>query len=82
MPVYEHECDKCGDRTDRVLTIAGRDLCEGSLCDKCEGGRLHRLVSEVHFRLKGRGWAADGYSHNVGDIEKHTGKDFIATPVE
>lgn len=58
MPVYEYECQKCGD----VLEVSQRILDDPLKdCPRCDG-LLKKIISATAFHLKGSGWYADGYS--------------------
>lgn len=67
MPLYEYECKVCGTIHEIMSTIVDRD--KESDCDSCNTeGSLSRMVgNKGGFRLKGRGWASDGYSDCLGD---------------
>jgi len=53
MPIYEYECDHCGDRIE-VLHRMGDPL--KTECPACHTHSLRKLVSAAGFRLKGTGW--------------------------
>jgi putative FmdB family regulatory protein len=66
MPIYEYECEKCGERMeilqslkDDVLEICPKEKCPKKRHGK---GKLKKLISKTSFSLKGGGWAKDGYS--------------------
>ena len=58
MPTYDHECPKCGEtfEVDRKITDDSPVL-----CPEC-GAVTRRLISRSFFRLRGGGWAKDGYA--------------------
>lgn len=58
MPIYELQCPECGDIME-VLVIKTTDVRRG-YCVKCQK-EMQRVISECSFRLKGTGWAFDGY---------------------
>ena len=66
MPIYEYQCEKCGERFDVMQRITDEPLKkhtkehtqEGKKC----GGKLKKLISQTSFSLKGGGWYKDGYS--------------------
>ncbi len=57
MPIYEYECTECGRVEEALQSITDAPL---SQCPHCQG-RLHKLISQSTFHLKGAGWYADGY---------------------
>jgi len=58
MPVYEYRCDACGKELEVMQRITESPLEECPSCD----GRLHRLISNTAFILKGTGWYATDYA--------------------
>ena len=58
MPIYEYECDRCGRIEEAIQKFSDRPL---TRCSHCSG-KLHRLISQSAFHLKGSGWYADGYA--------------------
>jgi len=58
MPIYEYECAQCGRIEEAIQKFSDRPLARCSHCS----GKLHRLVSQSAFHLKGTGWYADGYA--------------------
>ena len=58
MPIYAYKCPKCEVEEERLSSIEARDY---QYCNSCNS-LLERLISPVSFRLKGEGWAKDGYS--------------------
>ena len=63
MPIYEYECEKCGVTFEAIQTISSRPLktCNGLGCDDKDNGKVHRIVSQSGFILKGSGWFASDY---------------------
>jgi putative FmdB family regulatory protein len=57
MPIYEYQCEKCGEVFE-VLELSEKDRPEK--CEKC-GGALRKLVSGSSFILKGTGWYKTDY---------------------
>ena len=57
MPLFEYECRKCGQRTERIEKFDGAKL---QKCPKC-GGRVERLVSAPAIQFKGSGWYVTDY---------------------
>ena len=53
MPIYEYECNACGERHEFIQKFS-----EGPKrkCPSCGKQRLRKLVSAAAFHLKGDGW--------------------------
>jgi len=58
MPIYEYECSKCGDSFEITQKITDKPL---KKCKKC-GGKLHKIISNTSFILKGTGWYKTDYA--------------------
>jgi putative FmdB family regulatory protein len=52
MPIYEYECEKCGNRFERVQSIHDDPICQ---CPECSGN-LHKVIHPVGIIFKGSGW--------------------------
>jgi len=81
VPLYEYECRKCGQRTEKIENFSGPHL---KKCPKC-GGKLERLVGAPAIQFKGSGWYVTDYAGkgSGGDSskgEKAEGSE--AKPVE
>ena len=63
MPIYEYECEKCG----RILE-AYQKFSDPAIrkCKECSG-RLHKLISQSSFHLKGTGWYVTDYKNRKAD---------------
>lgn len=57
MPIYEYECSACKNTEEAFQKITDKPL---EVCSKC-GGRLHKIMSQNTFRLKGQGWYVTDY---------------------
>ncbi len=53
MPIYEYQCDACGNKLEKLQKLSDDHLKD---CPECEQPRLKKLVSAAIFRLKGSGW--------------------------
>ena len=53
MPIYEYECNACGERHEFIQKFS-----EGPKrkCPACGEQRLRKLISAAAFHLKGSGW--------------------------
>lgn len=58
MPVYEYQCEGCGQRFERWQKITEGPVSE---CPTCSSGAVRRLISATSFALKGTGWYATDY---------------------
>jgi putative FmdB family regulatory protein len=58
MPIYEYQCSRCGNIEEAIQKFSDKPL---SKCRQCSG-RLHRLISQSTFHLKGSGWYVTDYA--------------------
>lgn len=59
MPIYEYECAKCGHVHEIMQKMSDKPL---SKCPQCTG-KLHKIVSQSSFHLKGSGWYVTDYAN-------------------
>lgn len=59
MPIYEYECTECGQIEEAIQKFSDKPLMK---CKHCTG-RLHKLVSQSSFHLKGTGWYVTDYAN-------------------
>ena len=59
MPIYEYECSKCGKIDEVIQKFSDKPL---SKCKHCSG-KLHKLISQSSFHLKGTGWYITDYAN-------------------
>lgn len=62
MPMYEYQCEACGDRFELRQKFSDAPVTD---CPKC-GGQVKKLISSTAFALKGGGWYAEGYGAKGG----------------
>ncbi len=43
MPLYEYQCERCGDTFEELVSLSERD--NGRACPKCHSKRARRVVS-------------------------------------
>jgi len=67
MPIYEYQCQKCGEIEEALQKFSDKPLTK---CKQCSG-KLHKLVSQSSFHLKGSGWYVTDYTNR----SKDTGTD-------
>ena len=58
MPIYEYQCNKCGEVFEAFQRINDKPL---SHCKFCKGP-VEKLISQSSFQLKGGGWYLTDYA--------------------
>ena len=58
MPLYEYQCEKCGDLFEVRQKFSDEPL---TVHEKC-GGPVHRLLSAPALQFKGSGWYITDYA--------------------
>jgi putative FmdB family regulatory protein len=53
MPIYEYECQACGQLTEVIQKLSDAPLVD---CQDCGEAAMKKKVSAAAFRLKGGGW--------------------------
>jgi putative FmdB family regulatory protein len=53
MPIYEYQCEACGETTEALQKISDPPLSD---CPHCGKAALRKKISAAAFRLKGGGW--------------------------
>ncbi len=53
MPIYEYQCQACGNEHEAIQKMSADPLVDCSVCSKPE---LKKKISAAAFRLKGSGW--------------------------
>jgi putative FmdB family regulatory protein len=59
MPLYEYECDACGQRFELIRKFSESEVGTCTLCGK---GPVRRLQSSPAIQFKGTGWYITDYS--------------------
>lgn len=59
MPIYEYECTKCGALDEVFQKLSDKPRLK---CKHCSG-KLHKLISQSSFHLKGTGWYVTDYAN-------------------
>lgn len=71
MPIYEYECQACGEQLEAWQKLSEEPL---KKCPACGEMKLKKLISAVGFRLKGGGWYETDFKSsgrkNVASDEK------------
>jgi len=77
MPIYEYECTKCGSIEEAWQKFSDKPL---KSCKHCSG-KLHRLISQSAFHLKGTGWYVTDYANKYkGSASQKKGKKVDTQP--
>lgn len=63
MPIYEYQCDNCGNKLEIIQKIDDDPLVT---CPECQTDSLRKLVSAASFRLKGTGWYVTDFRDKPG----------------
>jgi putative FmdB family regulatory protein len=58
MPIYEYQCNKCGNVFEVMQKFSDAPIKKHQKC----GGKVEKLISRSGFQLKGGGWFASGYA--------------------
>src|SRR3954447_3444498 len=74
MPLYEYECENCGDLFEVIQKFSDEPLTQHEAC----GGKVHRLLSAPALQFKGSGWyvtdyARSGSSKSASSAQKSEG---------
>jgi putative FmdB family regulatory protein len=62
MPLYEYECDACGERFERIQKFSDPPV---EKCPTC-GGKVRKLLSSPAIQFKGSGWYITDYAKKGG----------------
>ena len=82
MPLYEYECDACGERFEVIQKSFSSPPPEA--CEKCGKGPVHRMQSSPAIQFKGSGfyitdYAKKGSSEGSGSKGKSDGNTAEST---
>ncbi|MBV9302362.1 MAG: zinc ribbon domain-containing protein [Acidobacteriaceae bacterium] len=58
MPLYEYQCENCGDLFEVMQKFSDPPLTNHEKC----GGRVHRVLSAPALQFKGSGWYVTDYA--------------------
>ena len=78
MPIYEYQCDQCGNIEEALQKFSDKPLRK---CRHCSG-KLHKLISQSAFHLKGSGWYVTDYASKPQKNKKPKKKDAAAKSIE
>jgi putative FmdB family regulatory protein len=65
MPLYEYECDACGERFERIQKFSDPPV---EKCPTC-GGKVRKLLSSPAIQFKGSGWYITDYAKKGGGVD-------------
>jgi putative FmdB family regulatory protein len=71
VPIYEYECDSCGEEHELIQNITAKPIRK---CPACGRLKLRRKISRSAFHLKGQGWYVTDYAKN-GEKKDDKGED-------
>jgi putative FmdB family regulatory protein len=63
MPLYEYECEACGNRFEKIQKFSDPLV---DTCPKCGKGPVHKLLSSPAIQFKGSGWYITDYGKKDG----------------
>lgn len=73
MPLYEYRCESCEHQFETIQKFSDPHV---SVCPKCGGGPVVKLISSPAFTFKGTGFYITDYArkdHGKGDQDKAGG---------
>lgn len=70
MPLYEYECDACGQHFELIRRFSDPDV---DVCAVCAKGPVRRLLSSPAIQFKGSGWYITDYARKAKS-EKTSGE--------
>jgi len=81
MPLYEYECEACGNRFEKIQKFSDPLV---DTCPKCGKGPVHKLQSSPAFQFKGSGWYVTDYAKKDSSPagKSDSGKDSKAASTE
>ncbi len=77
MPMYEYQCDACGEKFEAIRKFSDPPL---EICEKCGKGPIQRLISSPAFQFKGSGWYITDYAKKSGSSSDSGTKEGSTTP--
>jgi putative FmdB family regulatory protein len=70
MPLYEYECDACGQRFELIRKFSDPPV---DVCSRCGKGPVRRLMSSPAIQFKGSGWYITDYAQKGKTGESDSG---------
>jgi putative FmdB family regulatory protein len=78
MPIYEYQCNKCGNVFEVMQKFSDAPIKKHQKC----GGKVEKLISRSGFQLKGGGWFASGYATEAPKAAAKDGKSESSSSTE
>ncbi len=69
MPLYEYQCEQCGQKFEVIQKFADEPVSTHEGC----GGKVNRLLSAPALQFKGSGWYVNDYAKGSGSSSKSSG---------
>lgn len=69
MPLYEYECEACGNRFERIQKFSDPPI---DVCPKCGKGPVRKLLSSPAIQFKGSGWYITDYAKKSSTDAGHS----------
>jgi putative FmdB family regulatory protein len=63
MPLYEYQCEACGQRFEKIQKFSDPNP---EVCARCGKGPVERLLSSPAIQFKGTGWYITDYARKGG----------------
>ena len=70
MPIYEYQCEKCGE----VFEVFQKVSDPPPKRHECGGRKIKRVMSQTSFILKGTGWYVTDYARKEQKDKESKGK--------
>ena len=71
MPLYEYECEACGQRFEKIQKFSDPPV---DVCPKCGKGPVNKLISSPAIQFKGSGWYITDYAKKDSSPASKTGE--------
>lgn len=78
MPLYEYQCDACGNRFEVIQKFSDPPL---DACSAC-GGHVRKLLSSPAIQFKGSGWYITDYARQGGQNGSAAASSASAEPAK
>ncbi len=72
MPLYEYECEACGERFEKIQKFSDPPL---EVCARCGKGPIRKLLSSPAIQFKGTGWYITDYAKKSSVGKDRESKD-------
>ncbi len=71
MPIYEYECEACGNRFELIQRLSDEPVV---ICPRCGEPKVHKLMSSPAIQFKGSGFYINDYAKKgSGEPSKSAG---------